>query len=201
MRAWRKVLFEESLDYEIRTEMNEGTAQYVEWCVLKQINVLLYEKIIDNAKGRLQNISSYKNLRHSCYDSGALIAILLDQMDYSWKKPIPNNEELIMNTLLENRIPEAIAYESHLELENMIDTMIHMRREKIEKILENAVLIEGPFQLMGLDPMNAFQIDHQIYNPSFFGYIVDGHPKMIQGESVVVLDKDYKVQRIYCKVE
>jgi hypothetical protein len=168
LRKKRLKFYPLDVDYEIKVEIIEGMAVYVELEALKMINPLHYKSKLNSCISNLENPDLIFDIRRISYDTGSIIQSIirnnqLDQIDWSKGTEVPSSE-----------IPSVT-----VDLTDSFEKYY----DKIDKGINNALLqaekmkISG-MTLLGFDPYNVRSSGQYLYHPHFIKYgpnEQDGH--------------------------
>jgi len=174
IRAYRRQQHQEAVDYEIKTESIEGSAQFVELSALKQLSSDLYRKRLDRILLRLRSPEKIFDARLLSYDTGSLIRMVIadngmDQPDWAQEKPcadIPSQE-----------VPG---------IREEFDKYFSAIDKKVQELLSAAEKMDiSGRTLTGFDPYNVRSSGNYLYHPNFIGVANDGEkPEFFTGTFV-----------------
>ena len=199
LRKKRSREFPDQFSYEISTEEIEGTAHYVEWQALKQLDEQSAKALGTRMRAVMTAPEQLFPIRISCYYSGALmIHALLGAGSYSFT---PAQRPAIL-PLLERvkafegdfpgqadalrRAGEAVAG-FHKETEAMI-------RAALDR---NEVVLRGPLELGFVNIYNARCRKGYITTTYFLMYRENGADKMLPGNYVIQMRDEKTIEAVY----
>lgn len=163
IRAYRRQDYQEAVDYEIKTESIEGSAQFVELSALKQLSPDLYRKRLDRILLGLRSTENIFDARLLSYDTGSLLRMVmadngLDQPDWAQETPytaIPSQE-----------VPG---------IREAFDKYFSAIDKKVQELLSKAEKLDiSGRKLTGFDPYNVRSSGDYLYHPNFIGVATDG---------------------------
>lgn len=181
--------------YESRVEQIEGTANYIELHVLKQLSKELYNKKLERM---LVNITTPNNLlpiRVISYDIGALLLHVLKENNIKFDEGFSHytfSEDLIKNA-------SEVSYTNELFMEGVISSFLNNADRIITKAVQLNDIVENQSQrLLGLNVYDAIFHNGYIISKYFVIYGQEHNPTIKYGNFVIeskekgVLTKIYK---------
>ncbi len=198
-RKYRSRKFPYEFSYESSVEEIEGTANYVEWQVLKQLDEKKAGERTDHMRAMLTRPEYLFPIRISCYYTGALmINALCGAGKYSFsaaKRPV-------IFSVLEDVIPSDGGYpdkETALtETAGMVDSFNVETGSIIRSVLEkNEVVLKGPLELTGVNVYNARCCEGYITTTFFLMYREGQENRMLQGNFVVKMQDEKTIAAVY----
>lgn len=198
-RKYRKKQFPYEYDYEVRGEEIEGTANYVEWMVLGQLAPQRAEALVREMREEMANPKYYMPIRISCYYTGALmINAAVQAGDYVYNA----SERPFGLTMLSNAATDPAPINGDEIIDRSMDDAICAFKAATRSIIEDAVkrneiVLEGPYELMSVNIYDAKCLDGFVTSRFFVMYVDNGENKLIQGDFVVKLDEDGRIERVY----
>ena len=194
IRRYRYNNFSYEYYYEASVEQIEGTAEFVELCALKQLSYEMYVEKLNLLKSRITTKSNLLPIRIVSYDVGALLLLLLNENGIEYQSEFVNTP--FSECLIEN----ASEYEGDIELTMEVTITSYYERADlvISKAIEkNNVVIDGLFDLLGVNIYNAVYRNGYIITEYFVMYGDKNCPKVEYGDFVVET-KDYcKISKLY----
>lgn len=161
LRALRLKNYGEIIKYEFAIETVEGSAEYCGAKALRQISKEVYERRIENYKRILsKDISKVFDIRRSCYFSGTLFLLLLEELD------IPFTHEILgQNQYIFEELADKVGYSSiniddikDLELERyFIEYKKETEKNFDDFFNQSFEKYNGDFYICGYDPMNMIK--------------------------------------------
>ena len=171
IRAYRRQKYQEAVDYEIKTESIEGSAQFVELSALKQLSPELYRKRLDRILLGLRSPKNIFDARLLSYDTGSLIRMVmadnsLDQPDWAQEKPCTG-------------IPSQEASDIREEFDKYFSAI----DKEVQELLSGAEKLDiSGRTLTGFDPYNVRSSGNYLYHPNFIGVTNHGEkPEFFTG--------------------
>lgn len=173
-REKRSKIIPEFIDFEDQIECIEGTASYVDLTCEKEL--FLSEKNYKINLNRLSEIkNSYKNLRSSCYYSGAAICLILDKLvGGCWKVEFSKSHNLSLYKFLRSKVDIKEIPCKPFDEDKLI-ALINLERIRIKNLFENfynkdgiTIKIDGDMELRGYDPMNIEYENGNILHKNFY---------------------------------
>jgi len=176
MRAYRFQHYLESVNYEIKTENIEGSAQFVELGALKQLSSGLYRKRLDRILAGLRSPAKIFDARLLSYDTGCLIRIISKNNDFelpNWdreKAAAPDDLEAAAVPGLDAEFDRYFG-----EIDKKLKDIL-ARGEKLDISGENLLL---------WDPYNVRSSGDHLYHPHIVGVGTDKkNPELLMGTYV-----------------
>lgn len=194
IRKYRYNHFTYEYLYETSIEQIEGTANYVELQVLKDISYEDYLLKINNMK---QEILSPKNLfpiRIISYDIGTLLLVLLHDNNIDFN--IGFTDDTFMFNLVDKSKEENLL--DMLFLDEEIDIYNKKSADIITKALsDNDVVMDYKTNLLGFNVYNARYYDNHIISRYFVMYGDINNPTIQYGDFVIETFEEKVVTKIY----
>lgn len=185
--------------YETKVEEIEGTANYVEWQVLKQLDEAEANALAARMRERLTSPERLFPVRISCYFSGALTVNALHAAGLYRFEPslrpallsalegaAPSNSDLPGRAELARSAASA-AEEYNAETDAMI-------RSAVEK---GNIVLEGPAELKGVNVYNARCRNGFITSTYFLMYNDGKEDKVLPGNFVIEMRDEKTIARVY----
>lgn len=193
LRKYRYNHFKYEFLYESRIEQVEGTANYVELNVLKELSMDLYNKKLLEMKEFIIKEENLLPVRIVSYDIGALLLNILNSNNISF------NREFNDITISEELIKDVIEYYTdYISLEDEIYNY-HLRSKCIidKALLDNEVIFEGSEKLLAFNVYNARYYDNYIISRYFVMYGNEDNPIVKYGDFVIKTSIEGIVDKIY----
>lgn len=170
-RKSRLTNFGELIRYEFLVETIEGSAEYCAIKALKSIPNYLYKSRIEKYKEIL--VSEQKiffDIRKSCYFTGSLLLILLDEVGIEFCKDISNQKLTIFEQILE--IVDTNNIIITCPTRKMINIGFKEELLRKQKLIydfknNNPIIYKGDFSICGYDPMNMFKVKNEVFCSHF----------------------------------
>ena len=199
LRKLRQMKYPYEFSYESKVEEIEGTANYVEWQVLKQLDKNKAGALIGQVREVMTNPKHLFPIRISSYFTGALMinalrgagvyrfetadrpTILTVIKDIEPSDGIFPEKEAILSSVM------SAAETFHQETDSII-------RSALEK---NCIVLNGPFELTGVNVYNARCL-HEFITSTYFVMYRDGNAdKMLQGNFVIKMQDEKTIAAVY----
>ena len=199
LRKYRSDKYPYEYDYEVRIEEIEGTANYVEFESLKQINYEKYSKKFAQSLKDISNKDYFIPIRIISYDIGALLFKVIIENHINVDLSFSNI--LTMKKILKGT--ESIKQEVALEFRDDINQYFVETDEIIKKALkENEVVFFGSEELAGFNVYNARYLDGYLVSNYFIAYGKGDAKTLLYGDFVAKTDgknisKIYKTELDY----
>lgn len=196
LRKFRLIHYPYEFRYEAAVEQIEGTANYVELRALKQISQEKYQQSLKCMQMEICKPSSLMPIRIDSYSIGALLFMILkenDLFDFEPFSQMTTAEAVVQNVdapTMQNKIDKDVVA--------VIEAYYKRSEEFIQSSLsKNQCVVEGDYELRGVNIYNARYQDGFIVTTYFVMYEENGENKLLQGDFVVKLNKENKVEKIY----
>lgn len=194
IKKYRYNNFKYEFIYESKIETIEGSANYIELEVLRQLSFTLYENKLTEMKNLLLNKNNLLPVRIVSYDIGALTIKIIKDNDIMFNYDFNNltiNEQLIKNTKYKE-------FKFSLTMENEINNYYQRGKNIITKTLENnIILVDKRVILLGVNVYNAFYFNNYIISKYFVMYKEDNDTKVLYGDFLIEITDNKMVNKIY----
>lgn len=198
-REKRRSDYVNELYYEEGIETVEGMARYVELQVLKQLDVLEYQKAYDQLKNTIKNIRNYIPSRSISYEIGALMLLVKDKYDLNFAHKIGEETKPIYQILFSEIKPQPIFYEqTSLDLNFLVEYYEEITN-RITSILESNPRVHVCDEVIGFDPLNSFRIGQYVHFRHFVMISQNHRQVFIHNESVGEVNVENRFFVIYEK--
>ena len=196
IRKTRLALYPYEVEYEMKIEQIEGTANYVELESLKQLNYNKYQNKLNQMKNTILNCNNLFPVRIISYDVGALlIKVLVDNLlniNFHFTK------NYYIDYFLDTDIPVVLNIKESVVLKIKLKEFISETRRLIKKsVTEENLIIKGNFKLLGVNVYNARYLDNFIITEYFLMYKENNEDKILNGDFVVKVDNDLIISDVY----
>ncbi len=194
LRRYRYNRFPYEYRYESCTEQIEGTAQYVELKALEQLSPALFVKETERLKSRIVTESNLLPVRIICYDVGALLLLLLEENGVEYDKgfgDIPFSEGLLA---------EAAEYQGDIPhtMKEAVESYFRKAEDTIrEGLLKNDLVLEGEFDLLGVNVYNAVYHRGYLISTFFVMFAEGGEQRVEYGDFLIETDEKRKMTRLF----
>lgn len=202
-REKRAGLIGEFIHYELGLESMEGTATYVEYQAYLD-KTSLPEQFILSKFG--QNLASYpdnfNSFRHSCYNAGMFICLILDQYNLDWQEEFMNSGKLLYEFFLEKIlvIKKDIEVKDLTVAEYLADTEKNRRQDSIDNFLSSKgykIVLNGTMGLASFNPMQVVPNKNQILHQTLLGVNNNSTTIFIKGQSLSTqINKPWELKEI-----
>ncbi|MBP5312419.1 MAG: hypothetical protein J6112_06275 [Clostridia bacterium] len=198
-RKYRRDNFGYEFSYETKVEEIEGTANYVEWQVLKQLDSEEADRLTAEMSKVMTTPEHLFPIRISCYFTGALmINALVGAGVYSFdtaKRPV------IGDILDDGRLCAAGLRSGGLrigEVTEAINAFNGKTREIIEAALErNEIVLNGPLELVYVNIYNARHLGGFLTSTYFLAYREENENKTAAGDFVILMRDEKTIDKVY----
>lgn len=185
--------------YECMVEEIEGSANFVEWQVLKQLDGEAAQALVEDMRSVMTKPESLFPIRISCYYSGALMINAMNRAgDYRFSTPERPAAVYLLNTAA----PSNGAYPGSDECRERVLKAIEAFNSKTESIINsslerNEVVLEGPLELGYVNIYNARCHAGFITSTFFLMYREGTENKLITGDFVIRMRDDKIIDKVY----
>lgn len=180
--------------YESKIEQIEGSANNVELNALKQLSNKLYLEKLNSMKARIVERKNFLPIRVLCYDIGALLLEVLKSNSISFDEGFSNKPfsiELINN--IKEVKPNVVS-----SFKEDINTYFARAEEIIdEAIKKNDVVVEGSYNILGVNVYNAIFYKGYIISIYFLMYGNQESPNVEYGNFVIESKGDKILTKVY----
>lgn len=171
IRAYRLQNYPEAVDYEIKTESIEGSAQFVELGALKQLSPDSYRKRLNKIQSGLRSPAKIFDARLLSYDTGSIIRMLTtdnNQAQPDWEQEKPGA----------NITPQEVP-----GLRDEFSKYFGAIDKKVQDLLAGGEKLDLSGKTLSFfDPYNARSSGNYLYHPNFIGVSTDGEkPDLLTG--------------------
>ncbi|MBO4419225.1 MAG: hypothetical protein J5789_05330 [Oscillospiraceae bacterium] len=198
-RKCRSEKFPFEFSYESQVEEIEGTANYVEWQVLKQLDGEKARALTERMGGQITRPEALLPIRISCYFTGALmINALAEAGRYFFTSP----ERPAIRALLRQTLPaeaEALCRDARFRAVSEAVAAFHRETDEIVRsaLERNDVAAEGSLELLGVNVYNARCHNGYITSTYFVMFREGGADRFLQGNFVLRMQDEKTVAAIY----
>lgn len=193
-RKYRQGAFPYEFYYESCVEDIEGSANYIEWGVLKQLDAHLADGLLIKMKTDLDQLSFYFPIRISGYYAGALLHMVAKRVGESFdkEKHLPIAEHLIAHST-----PLALPQETG----GMCDAVKEYIKETIEMIetavRKNKIVLNERVELGAVNIYDARCLNGYLTSRHFIQINKNGQPETMYGNFVVKMASESSIEKIY----
>lgn len=185
--------------YESRVEEIEGSAAYVEWMVLQQLDAAKAKDFTERMCSSVTDPKALLPIRISCYDTGAL---LFHAMAAAGDDPFtPAARPAILT--VQKSVPrsdgafpgKAVCLQAAADaMDAYQQTSAAMVRVALDK---HAVVLEGPAELLGLNIYDARRVGNALTSRYFLMVRQAGAEKTLYGDFVIQMLDERTIGRVY----
>ena len=185
--------------YESKVEEIEGTANYVEWQVLKQLDENKAQELVERMRTLITKPEYLFPIRISCYFTGALtIHALRAAGTYSFE----TDTRPTIFSRLEGVSPRKGTFADDAGIIQSASLAIRAFQQETKAIVDaalekNNVALEGPFELVGVNVYNARRLNEFLTTTHFVMYKDGPENKMLQGDFVIKMKDEKTIDVVY----
>ena len=196
-RRSRRFPFEFS--YESKAEEIEGTANYVEWQALKQLNPQKAVLLTEQMCRRITKPENLFPIRISCYDTGAL---LIDALRRAGRYDFSASERPVIFSVLNGIRPSDGCFPGREAKLRAVTDAVNRFSEETEAMIRaalerNEVLLRGPLELTGVNVYDARCRQDYLTSTYFLAYREDGEDKLLSGNFVIRMRDENTIDTVY----
>ena len=198
LRKLRSEKFPYAYTYESKVEEIEGTATYVEWMVLRQLDEQAAAAMTRRMRAAVTKPASLFPIRISCYYSGALLVNALIRSGiyaFTAERPVacsivktvcPSDGDFPGKESICRMVSEAIA-----SFERESAQIVRSAREK------NELVADGPLELLGVNIYDARFYQRYITSKFFLLYRDGKGENTLSGHFVIEMADKKTIARVY----
>jgi hypothetical protein len=198
-RKYRSIKFPYEFSYECKGEEIEGSANYVEWQVLKQLDADEEAKLIADMHKTMLHPKSFFPIRISGYYTGALLIntmIHAGGYDYGAK-----NRPLIKHIIEGMDSVDKVNAGTEEEQKNVSEAFTSFMDES-KRIVETAVeagkvVLTGPVEIAGVNIYDARCYNGYLTSRFFLMYSENGENKIIRDNYVIKMKDEKTIDIVY----
>ena len=198
-RKYRAEHFPYEFEYECRGEEIEGSANYVEWQVLRQADPQKADRLIEDMRRTMLTPEFFFPIRISGYYTGTLlINAMIENGGYSYG---PENRPVIMRALETMESVSEVNAGSEEDRGKVAEALASFTAES-KRIVEtavaaNEVVLTGPLELGTVNIYNARCYNGYLTSTYFLMYFENGERKIIQGNFVIRMKDEKTIDTVY----
>lgn len=197
-RKYRSERFPYEFMYESCVEEIEGSANYVEWQVLKQLDPAQAELLERKMRQTVVCPESFFPIRRASYFTGAL---LIRAMRAAGEYPFASARRPVILPVLE-RLPSLEAPPVDPAICGKVDRALSAFLRESERIVrtaveENDVVLTGPRELVTVNVYDARCFAGHLTSRFFVMYLEDGAQKLLQGNFVVQMRDAKTIEKVF----
>ncbi len=199
LRKLRQEKYPYEFSYEIRTEEIEGTAHYVEWQVLKQLDEDRAETFAGRMRSFLTKPENLFPVRISCYQSGALMIHALRSAGlYDFGAPV----RPVLPEILKDVFPAGTDIPGLDGKLKIMGDAVRAYEEETERIVRSALerdetVLEGPLGIRYVNIYDARCWKGYLTSTYFLMYREGEEDRMISGDFVIRMRDEKTIDRVY----
>lgn len=198
-RKLRSARFPYEFAYESKVEEIEGTANYVEWQVLKQLDEEKADAMAGEMRAVMTKPESLFPIRISCYFTGAL---MIHALRGAGLYRFDAAERPVILSLINDTAPSGGDFPGKAETVRTVSGAVDAFNEKTDGIVRaalerNEVLLTGPAELAGVNVYNARCRNGFITSTYFVMYKQNGEDRFLQGNFVIRMEDEKTISAVY----
>lgn len=199
LRKLRSEKYAYQFMYEVKTEEIEGTANYVEWQVLKLLDERKALELIGRMRAAMTSADHLFPIRISCYYTGALMINALKKAGLYRFDPSSRPATL---SALDCVLPSNGDFKGRKEVETAVSNAVAAFNEKTGSIIDSAiekneVALNGPLELVFVNIYNARRKGVFLTSDAFLMYRDGGENRMIPGSFVLKMQDEKTIETVY----
>ena len=198
-RKLRSIKFPYEFCYESLVEEIEGSANYVEWQVLKQLDKNMADQLTEQMRATVTRPEYLFPIRISGYFSGAL---MINALCGAGKYRFDAAERPAVLKILEDAAPSDGAFPGMDAVAKSASDAVDAFNAKTRSIIrsateKNSVVLRGPHTLTGVNVYNARCLDGFITSTYFLMYKEGDEDKMLGGNFVIKMKDETTIDTVY----
>ena len=199
VRAYRCARFPYEYQYEAKIEEIEGTANYVEWMALRQLDEAKAHSRFEKMKTAITDPSAFFPIRKSCDYTGALmIVVSLLAGDYSYDSTDRPHAVRIVQTMDAAAAGFDASRLSNSKVEQEVASYHQETKRMIEKAVQhNHVLLTGPLELVSVNIYDARCQGEYITSRYFLMYLEHDEQKVKNGNFIIKMSGPKTIDLVY----
>ena len=198
-KKYRQEKFPYEFSYECNAEEIEGTATYVEWQVLKQLDKNAADQLLENMRNYLLQCKRFFPIRILGYYTGALLVHgMLAAKDYSFKA---ENRPVVVQRLACVSSKDVLLDKADDDYKQVSQT-VQLFNDEAKRVVETAiekndVVLTGPYELVCVNIYDAMHYQGYLTSRFFVMYLDNGEQKVINGNFVIKMQDDKTIDKVY----
>ena len=198
-RKFRSERYPYEFSYESQAEEIEGTANYVEWQALRQLDPGKALELEAHMRAVMTQPAHLFPIRISCYYAGALMIHALKQAGlYDFTAA----ERPVIHKILEGVVPSAGDFPWKEALDRRaseaVDAFYEETRRIVRTALEkNEAVLTGPYELVYVNIYNARCFENYLTSTFFLMYREGEENKMLPGNFVIRMKDEKTIEKVY----
>lgn len=199
LRKLRSMKYPYEFSYESKVEEIEGTANYVEWQVLKQLDEIRANALIEQMRAVMTKPEYLFPIRISSYFTGALmINALRGASMYRFEAA---DRPTILSVIKDIEPSNGLFPEKEAVLGSVTSAVetFHLETDSIIRsaLERDLVVLKGPLELTGVNVYNARCLRGFITSTYFVMYREGKEDKMLQGNFVIKMQDEKIIAAVY----
>ncbi len=193
-RKYRSQKYVYEYQYEACVEDIEGSASYVEWMVLKQLNPQKADMLFEDMKATMIQSEYFFPIRISSYYTGALmINCVLQALDEVYNPAVrPLSISLVEQIDFEN-----ISIENHQVTKALEDFQTETERIINSALELNEIVLDGPAVMKCVNIYNARHKEEYITSTFFLAFTVGEKDQVKMGNFVIKMADEHTIEKVY----
>ncbi len=198
-RKYRSERFPYEFQYECGNEEIEGSANYVEWQVLKQLDEKKADELVADMRDFMVSSEFFFPIRITGYYTGALmIHAMVQAGEYSYGA----KDRPVIDRLLK-KLPSVDSMDPGMEedvtmMSEAVDSYLSETKRIVESVVaKNNVVLRGPVSLGSVNIGDARFYEGYLTSRFFVMYLEEGEKKVIRGDYVVKMKDEETIDTIY----
>ena len=199
LRKRRSMKYPYEFAYESKVEEIEGTANYVEWQVLKQLDKNKADALLERMRAMMTKPDYLFPIRISSYFTGALMINALREADsYSFGAV----DRPMIFSLIKDIVPSDGHFPGEAVTLGSVRNAVEAFHSETESIIQaalskNLVALNGPLDLMGVNIYDARCLHGFITSKYFVMYRDGKEDKTLQGDFVIKMQDQKTIAAVY----
>ena len=185
--------------YESKVEEIEGTANYVEWQVLKQLDENRAGGLTEHMRTLMTKPEFLFPVRISSYYTGAL---MINALRGAGRYCFETAERPVILSELKDVCPSTGGFSGIADVVRKVTDAVDAFKEETRSIIRSALeknqtVLSGPFELTGVNVYNARCLDGFITSTYFLMYREGEADRMLQGNFVIRMQDEKTITAAY----
>lgn len=199
LRKLRSMKYPYEFSYESRVEEIEGTANYVEWQVLKQLDEIRANALIEQMRAVMTKPEHLFPIRISSYFTGAL---MINALCRAGVYRFETADRPMILSLIKDIKPSDGLFPDKEAVLGRVTNAVEAFRAETDSIIRSAlekdrVVLKGPLELTGVNVYNARCLGGFITSTYFVMYRDGNEDKMLQGNFVIKMQDEKIIVAVY----
>jgi hypothetical protein len=185
--------------YESRVEEIEGTANYVEWQVLRQLDESAADALVGQMRAVMTEPENLFPIRISGYFTGAL---MMNALIGAGVRPFEAAERPMIRTVLRDVEPSDGLFPEKAAVLRRVTDAVEAYREETASIIRSALekgpaILNGPLALRGVNVYDARCLDGFITSTYFVMVRDREEDRVLRGDFVIKMQDEETVAAVY----